>query len=612
MIYYTLKIHLLKFRNNIMKKKTALRFCFSMCILLICTMLSSNLLDSNYAVAKIKKAKRTKKAPPKLSKAQRRIKSFEDYLVKAYLTHFKKNRDWLAKCFLVSALGKLDCPQSTNALIKLQKFQKNPVVMIHIWEALHARADTLTRSQHNRWVNRGLKAFRQFKGKCFTGDLRIGLLKAVAGYGPKADLCAKLDFVFFQMLKKIKHTNPADYNTLVAMREILADQRNKKLTKMLISNMHNPELFNKIEFILGGLDSNYKPVGTTTYTPAKDVIINQKRHWLKWVQTAKLNNPKKIKYTLYRGTSNLFPKPIKITNLKKQRRYFRNDLEMKKIRVKSFELTFVIDSTGSMKEVMKWVSRDVKKILTTMELVASEPKLGVTYFRHEIDPKAQTSDCCQKRPLIINGCDAKTKKKLDHTTTYTCKVYTMVSSRGIDTLVKNLQKEKAGGGHNGGAAYGGILAAYKYNKWKKKGKKVMVVIGDTQMTATNPKPKNPGPGSVDSIEPCKKLLKKMKKENFEVHFIRCNNYHQLRNEFSALAKISGGINIHAKFPEPENRNPNNPAPPKPSPQIAPSNKDIGAYAEIVIQIFKSVIPKKHHNKVPPVAAVITEYANGLK
>ena len=598
-----------------MKNNPALKLGFVSCLLIIFSLISTDFFSPQFATAKGKSSAKSKSKKKKLSREQKRIKRLEDYLVTNYTKHLKKNKDWLARCFLVSALGKVNCSKSTSALIRILKKEKNPAVVIHAWEAIHARADTISKSHHNQWVNAGAKAFKRFKGKCFTGNLRVGLLKARAGYGPKADIVIKLDFLFFKMLDNIDHKNSVDYGTLVAMREIVANLRDKKLIKKLAAKIGDPKYFNKIEYILSGLDESYQPVGNISRKASKKQIMEARKYWLKWIRTADLKDPKKIDYKLYRETSEYFPKPITITNLKKDRRHFKGDLEMKKIRVNSFELSFVIDSTGSMSNVMKWVANDVEKILAAMTLVAKEPKLGVTYFRHEIDPKAQTSNCCQNKPLIVNGKDVSgnaTNNGMQNY--YSVKVYTMVGAKGIKALTKCLKQEQAGGGHNGGAAYGGILAAYKYNKWRKRGKKLMIVIGDTPMTKKDGG-QNKGPGNTDSIEPCKELVTKMKKENFELHFIRCIGGRTLENEYGALAKISGGKNILATFPRTRITRPLAPGqqqPSEPAPQIAVAHKNMGAYPQIVQAIFESVIPKKHHSKIPSVATIITEYASGLK
>jgi len=269
-----------------------------------------------------KKEEPEKPAPPKKKltaeekkKLQFRVDRLVNHLTGLYcqpLLGQKQSRDWLKRSFAVAALGRLDAPQTTEKLLEVLKSDRDPLVKLYAWEALLARSKGLSPEDHKKWVDLGMQAYMTTAGKCFVGDFKSGLMRAAAGYGPTAKFRITPQNLLMKLFKEAKHTNPADYETLTAIRETVAAWHDPMIIKAIVAQSR-PDTFNKVEYVLGGLDASYTPVSSLNKRCGGKEIIAAKKIWYDWLKARpdlKAAGASELKQ--YTGKSNYFPEPGKI------------------------------------------------------------------------------------------------------------------------------------------------------------------------------------------------------------------------------------------------------------------------------------------------------------
>jgi len=223
----------------------------------------------------------------------------------------------------------------------------------------------------------------------------------------------------------------------------------------------------------------------------------------------------------YKGTSRIIPKPVVVTD--PDDRSWLNGLELGDLVISNFDLCFVIDATGSMLAPMQWVARDVGKMMRVFEFISSRPRIGVVYFRHEVDRKLM-APCCAKFKQNKPG------------TMYGTATFALTSS--VSSLSSRMFKVDPRAGnflHPGGAVHGGLYTALKKQSWARgpKAKKVIVLIGDSPVT-----PKGPAP-----LAAAKSLATSMRNNGFVIHGILLRDL----PSYAAVVKAGGGTSMRMSF-----------------------------------------------------------------
>ena len=576
---------------------------------------------------------------PKLtkSKTDRRIKSLIDYYTKTYSKHLK-SRDWFVRSLAVVALNKIAAKQTTSKLFQVLKKDKKPLVRLYAWECLRARSPYLTKKQHKEWVTIGARMASKLKKKNpFKGDLRVGLINALAGYGPsKKGLEYDPRKVVMAILKSCNPRNPRDSRTLTAIRNLVTRWHDLKLTKKIQGKLGNLKSAQKYEYVLGGLADDIEPLLVFGEKFTKAQWGKKRAEYAKWIKKAKLKDFADEDIARYTGASPWIPAPETIKNPKAKK--WKEDLELEKLKVDGIDLCFAIDSTGSMKPAMQWLAGDLPSLINALELICKEPRVGAVYYRHEIK-KCLMRDCCRKAgpktyyEVIIGGApkgskrigDAadgletvevkpgdkvKTRKVLDYRDRY----YQLTSK--IKKLTKVMAAQEAGGKHLNppgesvkapGAIHAGLWHAIKSMKWKKskRTEKIIILIGDV----------GPTKGTMPHIE---KLVKAAKKKNFKfitLHALLMNRkgrFHprdipnvlranpKLRvPEFKTIMDWAEGKVNFAQFTIPSSYK---------GRQIATPPSQYSNYKTTLNGIIQQIIPEGYHKRIDPIVNVLCEYA----
>jgi len=529
------------------------------------------------------------------------IRSIEKYYTRMYAKHLD-NRDWFVRALAVVGLARLQSDATTEKLLETLKTDRDSLVRVYAWEALHARQKTLTDEQRKTWVEQGLETALTKDG--FRGDLRANLIRAMIPYGVDG-LSGKEVRVIQRFIKETDHRDPKDHQTLKAIRDLLTQWQDRTLTKRLLTQMTKDGIANRVEYVVGGLNPDIETIGRCETKLPQKVWLKKRAEWILWLKEADLKPPAPGTLKPYQGKSRFLPPAETITDPNDPT--WRDELEVDKLRVDEFDLVFVVDSTSSMTPVMEWLAKDLSKILSALKLYAREPRIGVVYYRHEVDES-----------LMQPCCKARAQKDNDITATL-YRVKTLPLTGKIHLLAKAMQAEKAHDGHfnpgreknpipSPGAVHGGLFTAITNQPWTKSSasRKIIVLVGDAPPTdKTMPK--------------IKKLLAKATETGLKVNVLKVFMTKQYLPakvlqgpglsapakkafaEFDQVAQWGKGRSMIGQFLSP---------PPKIAGQIAPPpDRRHEPFKALIAQIIRSTLPDGYQKRVDPFVEVLAEYVD---
>jgi len=419
---------------------------------------------------------------------------------------FMGNREPFVRALAAVALGRAAGKQTTDKLIGALSRERHPIVQMVIWETLHARTKSLSDEHYDRWVSRGIDT--AMRG-AFRGDLRVGLIKAMAPYGSSGmhGRCGR----YVTYLKKTCRTdNPFDAQTLAAL---------------------------------------------------KDVAWAAKG-------SGKGDGDK------YRGASEIIPAPIVPDP---DDRSWRDMPKLSDLMIPYLDLCFVIDCTASMLQPMQWVAKDVGKMMRVFEFISSRPRIGVVYFRHEVDRR------------ILAPCCATFKKNRPGPmfATVTRRLTSSVST--LSAMMMKVDPRAGNSLHQGSAVHGGLITATKQQPWSKspKAKKVIVLIGDSPITTTAPK----------ALPIAKALAADMHKTGFVIHGMLLDDL----PSYAEIVRAGGGTSMRMSFPRPARPGGARKPVPRPTPGIN------GPYARLVGGIARPLLSTDPDPLVDPLMHLLLLY-----
>lgn len=546
-------------------------------------------------------ATKAKPAKPKkeLTESQKaHIRSIAEFYTKTYSEHLK-NRDWFIRALAVVGLSKLQSDSTTELLLDTLKSDRDSLVRVYAWEALHARSDTLNDDQRFTWVKEGIDTALMKDG--FRGDLRAGLVRAMAPYGSDG-FGGRASQVVYRYIKETDHREPNDHHTLKALRDLVAQWQDPTVTRRLVMQMTQDGPANRVEYVLGELNPQIEAIGRCETRIPQGTWLQKRAEWVAWLKDATLQARTVKDLTPYKGTSSFLPHSQEITNPNDPT--WREELEVDKLQINAFDLVFVVDSTGSMAQVMAWLARDLSKILSAMKLYAREPRIGVVYYRHEVESSLM-QPCCNAAPKGATNYQA---------TDYRVKCFPLTGR--IRKLAQAMQAEKAGGAHanpaghairNPGAVHGGLVTAISKQPWTKSSlsRKIIVLAGDAPPTE----------GTMPAI---KKLLDKATEAGLRVNVLKVLMLPQYIppkrlglspagqktfSDFDKIATWGQGRSMIGQFLNP---------PPTITGQIAPPpKKQFSPSKMLIAQIIRSTLPDGYQQRVDPLVEVLVEYTDAV-
>ena len=493
-----------------------------------------------------------------------------EHYVEMYGKHLK-SRDWMARAMAVIGLSPIDDPRTTEMLFEVMDADTLPLVRVYAWEALHSRLGSLDEDQRQRWVQAG----RTLLGKDqLRGDLRVGLVRAVAAAGPTDENHQ----LFRHLFQKTNSMDSSDIRTLEAMRDVLGQWRDRRLIADLIGVMENLDCVFRAEFVLRGLPWSV-PMATSFSKEGTEVLCRKvQTSWREALEGADEDWFEPVAMEAYDGPSEIMPAAEQIADPGDPR--WRKALELTRFTLDHLDVALAVDSTGSMMPVVRWIQRDVTKLMRAFCLISYEPRLSIIFYR-------------------------------DHGDAYVVKPFPFTSNAGLLSRAIGGIKAK-GGGDEPEAVYEALGTALTKQKWSSGhyARRIVVIVGDAP----------PHQSTMGDIE---KMVTAAAKQNFRFFCLKVRSKYTA-GDVSALDRIaewgkgrSLWADFQGEFPELEyadmaGRDPRVTKvmawePPSHFGQVAgPAPRD-GPYRQLVREIVRTAIPKAYRDKTEPFVDTLLEY-----
>lgn len=429
------------------------------------------------------------KAP--MTAAERLVASY----VRLYGEHLR-SPDWIARSMAVIALSEIDDPRTSAKLVSVLREDRKTLVRVFAWEALLARHDKLSDKQRAAWSAAGKRLASR---DALRGDLRVGLVRLLGAEGPTADNKK----VFKRLFTRTNALDPSDIRTIYALRDALARWKSPGLVKALIAAMGSLDDAYRAEIVLRGLSSGV-PHSRTLIDKGSQVMWQEtQKAWSQWFAGANLQENPAATTRLGGAGSTLIAAPESIGDPSDPR--WRKDLELPPLRLKSLDVVFAVDTTGSMGEVIVWLQRNVIKMMRALAIISREPRIGLVFYRDR-------GDTYVVKPIPLTGNAGK--------------------------LAKALEGAKAhGGGDVPEAVYDALATAVGKMKWVS-GNKVIIVAGDA-------------PPHESDVAKATRLVEQAVEKGFRFHFIKARTQWGSSDlkVFDSLASIGKGSSTWISFHE---------------------------------------------------------------
>jgi len=422
-------------------------------------------------------------------------------LIQHHLEMYEKHlesRDWMARAMAVIGLARIDDPRMTERLFKVLDEDELPVVRVYAWEGLHARYGSLDEAQRTRWIAAGRKLIAEGH---LRGDLRVGLVRAIIPQG-----CTEVNRALFrELFAKTNSMDSSDIRTLNAMRDALYHWHDRDLCRDLVGAMKNLDSLFRAEYVLGYV--KWRPSKTAEdFAPEGSRVLLREVQpmWQKAFEAADADDWEPRPVDPYEGDSPVLPKAEKIED--PSDRKWRQDLELTRFRLDHLDVSLLVDSTGSMTPVVRWVQRDVAKLMRAFYLISQEPRLAIIFYR-------------------------------DHGDDYVVKPFPFTSN--ADALARAVRTIDAeGGGDKPEAVYEAIALALTKQKWSSGhyARRIVVIVGDAP----------PHPEMRSKIE---KLVTAAAKQKFRFFCLKVRSKYTagLLDDFDKIAEWGNGASIWAEF-----------------------------------------------------------------
>ena len=338
--------------------------------------------------------RRLQREEERKAEAAKREAEAVEYMISYYVRMFSKHLespDWMARAMATISLARMDYGQSTAKLLQVARADKLDVVRAYAWEALHARQDKLDPEQRMEWVEIGFDLAR--KG-VLRGDMRLGIIGLIEAAGPTE----KNKKILMGLFDSTNSMDGSDIRTLRALGDTITRWRSGDMVRYLIEKMSDLNDAYRAELVLhrvyDGIPYSYRSPAldgcrsetwyTKLYHEGSRVMwqITQKR-WADWFKDQDFKEIDPGELGPYKGLSTLMPAGEQITDSRDRR--WAKDLELGAFMLDQVDVAFAVDSTGSMGRVVRWIQRDVVKMMRAFSLISYEPRIGVNLYRDHGD-----------------------------------------------------------------------------------------------------------------------------------------------------------------------------------------------------------------------------------
>jgi hypothetical protein len=423
-----------------------------------------------------------------------RVEKLVAYFAEMY-GRYLESRDWIARSMATLGLARIDDPAISRQLVEVMTGDREPAVRVYAWAALHARLDSLSDAQRRAWADAGSDLAR---GGELRGDLRVGLVRWMGYEGPTADNAG----LYRHLFEHTNATDPADMRTLAAMRDVLAAWRHEPTIRTLVDALSDLDDAYRAEYLLAGLELDVPRPERFERLGIMQAWRRVRIAWRRKVRELRERPLKARDFLPYAGEDAILPAPQPIEDPADPT--WRRDLELPRFKLDHLDVSFALDTTGSMMPVIEWMKRDVDKMLRAFHLLSYEPRIGVTLYRDRGD------------------------------------AYVVRSSPLTDQLEKlrdALADARArGGGDRPEAVYEALQHILDGQKWSSGhyARRAIVLVGDA-------------PPHPDTRAAVRDLVTASAGEGFRFYTVKCGRGAASLTEFDEIAQWGRGKSLEAEF-----------------------------------------------------------------
>jgi hypothetical protein len=367
-----------------------------------------------------------------------------DELMKRYAGVLATSKDRVGRSVVVVCMASVPRHDATVALLDVLRTEKDPLVAMVAWQGLLARAADLSAAEYATWMDLTVPLVER---KAFRGDLRVGLLRALAA-GP-ADRRAKE--LFGRCFAGTNSQDPDDLPTIWAMGQTLRAWGDPVVAESVLNQLADPHAAMRAEAVLHAAGCDLPYAAERWYLGSKDMWRQAAMDYARWwrQERPKWVGPIRKSAEPWRTLVPQFVQAVDFAAavVPEDPKYYR-DLEIGRPDVKTFDVGLVVDATGSMGEVLDWLRRDVRRMVDALGLMAPQPRIALTFYR-------------------------------DHGDNFVARSYPLTNK--VDQLARQLATMDAhGGGDEPEAVADGIADCLKASPWAFGGKarNALVLIGD--------------------------------------------------------------------------------------------------------------------------------------
>ncbi len=312
---------------------------------------------------------------PELTREQQTNQLF-DYLNDQY-AKLLKSPDWIERSLACISLARVPGARAADQLIGVVRYDTTPVVRIVAWQSVLARAKWLDLAQYQAWLD---ATNGMAKKDLFRGTTRVGLLRTMALNPPTRG--AKLGWV--GIFGQTNALESRDIPVLDALGDCLLAWKTPDVGEYLFNRLNNLNDAYRAEYILHrvGMNSAWAgehmdlgsvPMWKLTIDNARDDLRHSRTDW-KPMADAAPEAWKKLE-------PQFVPRPDLDAPIDPNDADWRKETELGRVNPKPLDVVFVVDATGSMQPVIDFLKRDIGTIKSALELVSSQPRIGVTFYR---------------------------------------------------------------------------------------------------------------------------------------------------------------------------------------------------------------------------------------
>lgn len=388
-----------------------------------------------------------------------------------------KSADWMTRGLAVISMNRVPRDSVTARLLDVLRTDKDPIVRLTAWHAILSRADRLTPEQYRDWLTQ--TGALQQRG-VFGGQHRVSLLAVLATvpYDSRARIA------FADAFDHTSAMEPTDAPVIVALGKCLSAWKSADLMEVVLKKFGEPSHKRKAAAVLAAAG-----------VPLDDVPGWWKTNKPQW-KTAR-----QIPGEPWKSLQPQFLSPPDWSaTIDHRDPTWQKDLELTKPTLKSFDLAFVVDATGSMSSVIRWLRTDISATMKSLLYVAAEPRISITFYRDKDDEfVAKTLPLTNKMPAL---------------------------AQAVNTT------EAGGGGDTPEAVLDGIQDSLTKNPWSKKenAPKVMILIGDAP----------PKPGTEADAE---KLVAAAAERGLKLYAVKVGSGTRTLPQFDRLASAGKGLSL---------------------------------------------------------------------